>query len=203
VYISDLNPGADELIEEVAKQSGFTLELSEPARSHSPTRGERAARAVAKLAAEARRARRSARGHPTSGTAQASNYGVLHATTSHDDVAKCSHMLLYLTSQTWTREASGALAAELMTAMDIGVHILLAHEMPGAGQEARHGCEFGDFFACADGNTPEDLLKVCSSQRATRAFVRSLLSQSLIEPLTPLVRFALRSVASTRRLPYL
>jgi len=159
VYISDLNPGADELIEEVAKQSGFTLELSEPARSHSPTRGERAARAVAKLTAEARRARRSARGHPTSGTAQASNYGVLHATTSHDDVAKCSHMLLYLTSQTWTREASGALAAELMTAMDIGVHILLAHEMPGAGQEARHGCEFGDFFACADGNTPEDLLK--------------------------------------------
>ena len=80
------------------------------------------------------------------------------------DVAKfdaCDHMLLYLTSQTWTRgEASEALGKELMQAMDLGVNVLLAHEMPGVGgQEARFGCEFGTFFSCADGATPGELLK--------------------------------------------
>ena len=35
-----------------------------------------------------------------------------------------------------------------------------AHEMVGVGgQEARFGCEFGDFFSCADGATPGALLK--------------------------------------------
>ena len=43
--------------------------------------------------------------------------------------------------------------------MDLGVHMLLAHEMPGVGQEARRPCEFGSFFSCADGATPGDLLK--------------------------------------------
>ena len=40
------------------------------------------------------------------------------------------------------------------------VQLLLVHEMPGVGgQEARHGCEFGTFFSCAEGATPEYLLK--------------------------------------------
>jgi len=42
--------------------------------------------------------------------------------------------------------------------MDLGVHILLAHEMPGVEAEARHGCEFNSFFTCADGATPPELL---------------------------------------------
>ena len=80
------------------------------------------------------------------------------------DVAKLDasdHMLLYLTSQTWTRgEASEALGKELMQAMDLKVNVLLVHEMPGVGgQEARFGCEFGTFFSCADGATPGELLK--------------------------------------------
>ena len=32
-----------------------------------------------------------------------------------------------------------------------GVPILLAHEMAGVGQEARHGCEFEAFFNCHQG----------------------------------------------------
>merc|ERR1711871_1278821 len=43
--------------------------------------------------------------------------------------------------------------------MDLGVHILLAHEMVGSGgQEDRHGCEFSSFFSCKEGATPTDLL---------------------------------------------
>ena len=62
--------------------------------------------------------------------------------------------------QTWTRGAgSEALAAEVNNAMDAGVHVLLAHEMPGTGgQETRFGCEFSSFFSCPDGATPSELL---------------------------------------------
>jgi len=84
----------------------------------------------------------------------------LHVTAEAAKLSECDHMLLYLTSQTWTRgEASAALGRELMKAMDLGVNVLLVHEMPGAGgQEARFGCEFSSFFACADGTTPAELL---------------------------------------------
>jgi len=47
-----------------------------------------------------------------------------------------------------------------MKARDLGVNVLLVHEMPGAGgQEARFGCEFSSFFACVDGTTPAELLQ--------------------------------------------
>ena len=73
----------------------------------------------------------------------------------------CDHTLLYLTAQTWTQgEASAALAAELMEAMENNVHVLLVHEMPGAGGQAeRFGCAFASFFANPDGATPSQLLK--------------------------------------------
>ena len=86
---------------------------------------------------------------------------VLYVTSDPTQLSTCDHALLYLTSQTWTRgEASAALAAELSQAMECGVHVMLAHEMPGVGgQEARHGCEFGSFFACDEGATPQELLQ--------------------------------------------
>lgn len=44
--------------------------------------------------------------------------------------------------------------------MDLGVHVLLAHEMLGlGGQAARFGCEFSAFFSCVDGATPGELLR--------------------------------------------
>jgi len=69
-------------------------------------------------------------------------------------------MLVYLTAQTWTRgKLSAQLGAEVLQAMDLGVHLLLAHEMPGVGgQEARSGCDFGAFFSCEAGSTPAELL---------------------------------------------
>ena len=84
----------------------------------------------------------------------------LHVTTEAANLENCDHMMLYLTGQTWTRGApSEALGEELMKAMDLQVNVLLVHEMPGVGgQEARFGCEFGSFFSCADGETPEELL---------------------------------------------
>ena len=74
---------------------------------------------------------------------------------------RVTRQLLYLTSQTWTRgDESDALAAEIAKAFDLDVHVLLAHEMLGmGGQKARFGCEFGAFFSCVDGSTPEELLR--------------------------------------------
>jgi len=122
VYSSALNPGAAQLMDEVARARSFTLHLD---------------------------------GEATEETANA-----LHMTTEAANLAKSDHMLLYLTSQTWTRPIESAqLAAELMEAIDFGVNVLLVHEMPGAGgQEARFGCEFASFFSCADGATPPELL---------------------------------------------
>jgi hypothetical protein len=85
---------------------------------------------------------------------------ILHIATDKLELTSCDHMLLYLNSQTWTRGAdTDALAGEVEEAIRIGIHILLAHEMPGTGgQEQRFGCEFGTFFACPDGATPISLL---------------------------------------------
>jgi len=85
----------------------------------------------------------------------------LHVKVAGEGQSECDRMLLYLTSQTWTRgEVSAALGAEVMKAMDLKVNVLLVHEMPGTGgQEARFGCEFGSLFSCANGATPSELLK--------------------------------------------
>ena len=57
---------------------------------------------------------------------------------------------------------SDALSQEVHRAMDLGVHVILAHEMPSevGGQEARFGVEFGAFFYNGDaGTTPDSLLR--------------------------------------------
>jgi hypothetical protein len=78
-----------------------------------------------------------------------------------EDLGKCNCFIIYLNFLTWTSgERSEVLANEVMEAMDLQVPLLLAHEMPGqAGQEVRHGCEFGVFFACEQGETPNELLR--------------------------------------------
>ena len=85
----------------------------------------------------------------------------LEVTLAVDDLPVCECMLCYLTALTWRRgDLSEAFAEELMSAMDFGVRILLAHEMPGVGgQELRHACEFGTFFSHKDGATPRELLQ--------------------------------------------
>jgi len=141
ICCSALNPGALALVHELAEKRGFDVELPDEGGVDVklPDKG----------------------GDPRPSPARRSKKQVLYATSDTNRLTECDHLLLYLTSQTWTRgEASVALAAEVHRAMDLKVHVLLAHEMPGAGgQEARFGCEFGSFFSCVDGATPDELLQ--------------------------------------------
>ena len=78
------------------------------------------------------------------------------------NLSVCDHMLLYLNAHTWTSgDTSAALAKEVGEALDSGVHIVLAHEMPGtiSEEDGRYGVDFGSFFVCDQGATPETLLK--------------------------------------------
>jgi len=87
---------------------------------------------------------------------------VLHVTTELESLLEADHMLLYLTTKTWTRgPESEKLCAELLWAMDLGIHILLAHEMPGVGghKDERNGCEFEAFLSNPKGVTPPKLLQ--------------------------------------------
>jgi len=131
ICCSGCNPGALELMVELAREQKFKLQLDEVLQE-TPSDSDFRSQAE-----------------------------VLCMTTNVERLAECDHLLLYLTLQTWTRgEESEALGKEVERAMDLGVHVLLTHEMPGAGgQEARFGCEFGSFFSCVDGATPGELLK--------------------------------------------
>ena len=83
--------------------------------------------------------------------------GVVH-TSELDGPRTCC--LLYLDGRTWTRGAhSEALTHDVKVAMQKGVPLVLAHEMPGLEQEGRHAVPFASFFACEDGATPASLLK--------------------------------------------
>ena len=148
VYCSAQNPGAIELMAEVATRRGLAFKSGQGVGSLT-----RKASTTSTLVPKRK---------GSSKTAAALQVNVLHATDDFECVDKCEHMLLYLNGQTWTRgEDSTALADEVIKAMDKGVHILLTHEMPGVGgQETRFGCEFGNFFVCADGTTPQELLQL-------------------------------------------
>ena len=73
-----------------------------------------------------------------------------------DELEQCDHVLVHLNAETWTRGAeSDAFARDVCDAMRLGVHRLLAHEVPGArlDNEARGGCSFDDIIH----TTPEHL----------------------------------------------
>ena len=83
----------------------------------------------------------------------------LRWTCSPGDAEGCEAMLVYLTARTWVGERgapNGAFAQELRRAMERGTRLVLAHEMPGRGQEGRAAVEFGAFLS--DGHTPRDLI---------------------------------------------
>jgi len=139
IYCSEFNAGAAALLHEAKGPCRLMVRQDEGA---APPRGARLS---------------SRRG----GADKAVKEDVLYVTTEKAYLETCDHMMLYLTSLTWTSgEATDRLAAELLEAMDLEVHVLLVHEMPGmGGQEARSGCEFGQFFSCEDGATPNELLR--------------------------------------------
>jgi len=86
---------------------------------------------------------------------------VLTTTMEFGDLKCCDFMLVYLTAHTWTSgSVSAAFGEELMAALDAGVQLLLVHEMTGnGGQGERGGVPFESFFACENGQTPQELLR--------------------------------------------
>ena len=74
------------------------------------------------------------------------------------ELEHCEHMLVHLSSETWTRGPESRLfAQEVCAAMRAGVHRLLAHEVPGARLDDawRCGCSFEEVMDA----TPEYLLR--------------------------------------------
>ena len=71
-----------------------------------------------------------------------------------DYLSQCQHMLVYLTDETWTSPTAAAFAEEVQRAIDLDIHLLLAHEMPGLNDGPRHACEFSSFFT----TTPQTLI---------------------------------------------
>ena len=87
---------------------------------------------------------------------------LLKMTTSLEALDRCEHMLLYLTTKTWTNgKHSLELARELGKARRKAVHLLLVHELPshvlddGLGTD-RGACDFYDLWK--EGWTPPYLL---------------------------------------------
>ena len=81
------------------------------------------------------------------------------STQVQSELEQCERMLVFLNDNTWTSDATSEdFANDVMHAMDLGVPLLLVHEMPGLGQEERHACSFDKFFACDHGTTPAVLL---------------------------------------------
>jgi hypothetical protein len=148
VCCSEHNLGAFALMEELAEVQGFTLDLPDEGKGACGAFGEfsSAVASPARASADSPARRSSAAGQmvrrSSSAGQEPSFMGflqeagqqqlqgeVLVVTKSIDSLAECDHLLLYLTSQTWTRgEASEVLADEVLRAMDLGVHVMLAHE---------------------------------------------------------------------------
>ena len=85
---------------------------------------------------------------------------LLPTTDEPAELHRCEHMLVYLTSTTWTSdEESAAFAHEICEAHRLGVPLLLVHEIPSMIEnedEMRRACEFNDFWN--EGWTPQHLL---------------------------------------------
>ena len=82
-------------------------------------------------------------------------HSTLLITQSPKSLPKSARMLLYLTDRTWQPGAqSKSLASEISSAMERGIPLLLAHEMPGVHASQRHACEFSVFFD----STPRELI---------------------------------------------
>jgi hypothetical protein len=138
IFCSSNNPGAIELAQELADIMHLTFHAN-LVRKQPKSRRPRT-----------RRRRRNA-----------TLLDTLHVATDIATLCRCDHMLVYLNDLTWTRGEQGSeqFAADVHKAMDAGIHILLAHEMVGVGQDERHPCDFDSFFACDRGTTPQQLLQ--------------------------------------------
>ena len=143
VYCSPHNEGAKDLMHEAATVHG--VEVQDQGQRNSATT----------LLQHARKSGVASLRRP--GSRRQVEQAKLVITTNSDELARCDHMLIYLTSHTWSNgETKAALAADVRKAMTSDVCLLLAHEMTGVEQAARGGCEFGLFFEFE--TTPPELI---------------------------------------------
>lgn len=76
----------------------------------------------------------------------------LRTTSDATSMAQCTHILVYLTSRTWkSSDAAAKFAMEVEKAIDVGCHLLLAHETPGSDNERRHAVAFDAFLPARGG----------------------------------------------------
>ena len=171
IYVSTNNPGAFQVLAEVTskrsislisvgeqgQEQGGTL-LDAAAQLTSSTVNAAVATTDAALQTTAKLVGLGTLGRPRRNNSKAPPLRVISRL---EDLPHCDHMLVYLTSRTWTSpKFSTAFAQEVERAMDEEVHLLLLHEMPGmGGQELRFGTDFGNFFSSPDGTTPLELIK--------------------------------------------
>ena len=79
-------------------------------------------------------------------------------TTDVAELARCDHMLVLLDERTWTSgEDTARLVEHIHKAMELGVHLICAHEFPSVVGPPRHQCEFARMFD--DDWTPKHLMK--------------------------------------------
>lgn len=158
VYCSASNPGAIELMHELSTVMSMECKTSSrPNKKKSQQR--RFANQIPLAALQAVWQHQRRRWSVKTSTVR-SDLHDLHITSDVTELRNCDCMLVYLNALTWTRgdEESEQFGNEVHRAMDSGVHLVLAHEMMGVGQDDRHPCEFDAFFGCDRGTTPPELL---------------------------------------------
>lgn len=135
VYCSPFNPGASQLVAEIANQHQQPI----PVLRRDVGEGTWQKMSVYTAVTSTSRAK-----------------AALYMSDDIDDLAKCDKMLVYLNGLTWLEDGSSrSLAAEVSQALRDNIPLLLCHEMPGIGQEPqRHACPFDSIFAM----TPQELL---------------------------------------------
>jgi hypothetical protein len=138
VYCSDANPGAVELLTELANERNLKLTVSQErgCSSHRPSLPDDSCQWL----------------HKMLGKMATEEDNMLIATAQLTNLSACDHMLLYLTAQTWTRGAeSDTLANEVRETINLGVHLLLAHESKSSRRydpDPHDGCCTDQACAC-------------------------------------------------------
>ena len=139
VYYSDANKGAQSLMKQLADFLGTAV----------PSLKDPAAIGVTQMtASKARgpigRLRLRLMGDPTG----RSKRNPLHMTSDPEMLLanKCKYMLVYLDGKTYTSKHTNDLCNEITQALNMGVSILLAHEMVGLDQDTRNPVSFDSFF---------------------------------------------------------
>ena len=161
VYVSANNPGALELMIELCRAYNIKYDVTPPKTEARDSAAERVERAAALVAGDTFPKGRKCRARRTDAPSQDVR---LLISQEPSDLPRCTHVLLYLTNQTWQSGAtSERFAAEMRTALGEPATLsalLPVHEMIGVHSEERNAIDFKYLFKSDDGTTtPSDLVE--------------------------------------------